>query len=145
MTFAEAAEEFIKAHAPGWRGSISEAQWRRTLLAYVYPHIGHMPVGEIETDDVLACLAPIWTAKAVTAGRVRGRIETILDAAKARGLRSGENPARWRGHLENLLPRVTKVAQVEHHAALPYVEIAGFMAELREQPAWRRRRLSSRS
>jgi integrase len=130
-TLRQSADEFIIAHAPGWRGSGSEAQWRSSLESYAYPQIGDLPVGDIETANVLRVLAPIWSTRTVTAGRVRGRIESILDAARASGLRSGENPARWRGHLENLLPKPKKVARIEHHKAMDHRAVAGFVSNLR--------------
>jgi integrase len=89
------------------------------------------PVDIITTDDVLAVLKPIWAVKAETASRLRGRIEKVLDAAKAKGFREGENPARWRGHLDHLLPKRPKLSR-GHHAAMPYEEVAGFIARLRE-------------
>jgi integrase len=92
-----------------------------------------MPVGEIGTDDVLRCLDPLWTSKPETATRLRGRIEAILDYAAARGWRARPNPARWRGHLSNLLPRRSKAAPVVHHAALPWQDVPAFMARLRKQ------------
>jgi integrase len=131
MSFQEFAEKHVAAHAPGWRGGKSEEQWRSSLAAHVYPVIGNMAIGAVDLDDVLRVLTPIWAAKAVTAGRVRGRIETILDAAKSRDLRTGENPARWKGHLENLLPRVTKARAVRHYAAAPYADIPTLVAKLR--------------
>jgi hypothetical protein len=118
--FRECAEAFIAAHQPGWRNAKHAAQWPSTLEAYVYPHLAALPVSTIDTSLVMKVLEPIWLAKPETAGRVRGRIESVLDWAAARGYRTGENPARWRGHLENLLPRKSKVRRVEHHAALPY-------------------------
>jgi integrase len=133
MSFREFAEDHITRKAPEWTdGGRSESQWRSSLAAYVYPRFGDKPVGDVGLDDVLGALTSIWTTRAVTAARVRGRIETILDAARSRGLRTGENPARWKGHLENLLPRVTKAHAVRHHAALPYVEMPAFMAEVRQ-------------
>ena len=108
-------------------------QWRNTLATYVYPLIGALSVQQIDAGLVVRVLEPIWTTKAETAGRVRQRIEAVLDSATARGHRSGENPARWRGHLENLLPALSKVKRVQHHPALPYTEIGAFMAELRQQ------------
>jgi integrase len=132
VSFQEFSEQHIAYHAPGWRpGGQSEAQWRSSLAAYVYPVIGGMAVGAVDLNDVLRVLTPIWAAKAVTAGRVRGRVESILDAAHSRGLRTQENPARWKGHLENLLPRVTKARGVKHHAAIPYAGVPALMAELR--------------
>jgi len=133
MTFRECAEAFIAAHQAGWRNAKHAAQWPSTLEAYVYPHLAALPVGTIDTSLVMKALEPIWLAKPETAGRVRGRIESVLDWAAARGYRTGENPARWRGHLENLLPRKSKIRSVEHHAALPYAELRGFMTELRQQ------------
>jgi integrase len=131
VTFRQEAETYIEAHAAGWRGGASEEQWRQSLEAYVYPSLGDMPVSDVGVSEVLGVLTPVWSTKAVTAGRVRLRIERVLDAAKARGLRSGDNPARWRGHLDHLLPATRRVCAVEHHAALPYAETAGFMTALR--------------
>jgi hypothetical protein len=132
VSFQDFAEQHIASHAPGWRaGGKSESQWRSSLAAYVYPVIGGMAVGAVDLNDVLRVLTPIWTAKAVTAGRVRGRVESILDAAHSRGLRTGENPARWYGHLENLLPQVTKTRSVKHYAAIPYAGVPALMGELR--------------
>jgi integrase len=133
VTFQACAERYIAAHKTGWRNVKHAAQWTATLTRYVYPHIGSLPVQAIDVGLVLKAIEPIWAAKPETAGRVRGRIESILDWATARAYRQGENPARWRGHLENLLPRPSKVRRVKHHAALPYPEIASFMAELRQQ------------
>ena len=97
------------------------------------PFMGALPVQQIDAGLVVRVLEPIWTTKAETAGRIRQRIEAVLDSATARGYRSGENPARWRGHLQNLLPALTKVRRVQHHPALPYTEIGAFMAELRKE------------
>ena len=133
MTFKACAERYIAAHKAGWKNDKHAAQWPSTLGTYVYPIMGSLPVQAVDVGLVLKALEPIWTTKPETAGRVRGRIESVLDWATARGYRQGENPARWRGHLENLLPQKAKVRRVEHHAALPYVEIAGFMAALRQQ------------
>lgn len=132
-TFREVAGLYIGAHEAGWRNAKHRAQWRATLDTYAAPHIGGLAVGEIGTDHVLLCLNPIWTKKPETATRVRGRVEAVLDYAAARGWRDGPNPARWRGHLANLLPRRSKVARVEHHAALPWQEMGAFMARLRRQ------------
>jgi integrase len=130
-TFRACAEAYIKAHAASWTNPRHAAQWPATLDAYVYPAIGALPVAAIDTGLVVKCLEPIWTERPVTAKRVRGRIESVLDWAKARGYRHGENPARWRGHLKNLLPLRTKRGGVNHHAALPYAELPEFMATLR--------------
>lgn len=133
-TFAQAGADYIKAHAPSWRSEKHLRQWETSLARFVYPVIGAMPVGAIGVADVLRVLKPIWQEKPETGSRVRNRIELVLDAAKARGLRSGENPAAWRGHLDKLLPRRSKVQTVQHFAALDYREIASFMSELRRQP-----------
>ena len=133
MTFRACAEAYINAHRSGWRNPKHAAQWPATLDAYVYPHFGSLPVQAVDVGLVLKAVEPIWTEKPETASRVRGRIESVLDWATARGYRQGENPARWRGHLENLLPPRSKMRRVEHHAALPYAELAAFMAALRQQ------------
>jgi integrase len=133
ITFKDTAEAFIKAHQAGWRNAKHCDQWRNTLATYVYPLIGALPIQQIDAGLVVRVLEPIWTTKAETAGRVRQRIEAVLDSATARGQRAGENPARWRGHLKNLLPALSKVKRVHHHPALPYTEIGAFMAELRQQ------------
>jgi hypothetical protein len=134
MTFRDVAVSYIAANEAGWRNDKHRAQWTATLEAYAYPHFGSLPVADIETGHVMAALDPIWRTKAETASRLRGRIETVLDYAKARGWRTGENPARWRGHVANMLPAKTKIQPVEHHAALPWKEIGGFVAALRAQP-----------
>ncbi|HKM71547.1 MAG TPA: integrase arm-type DNA-binding domain-containing protein [Stellaceae bacterium] len=133
MTFAACAESYIASHRAGWRNPKHAAQWPATLCTYVYPVFGSLPVQAVDVGLVMKAIEPIWTQKPETAGRVRGRIESVLDWAAARGYRQGENPARWRGHLENLLPKKAKVRRVEHHAALPYAEISAFVAELRQQ------------
>jgi integrase len=133
MTFAACAERYIASHKAGWRNPKHAAQWPATLGTYVYPVFGSLPVQAVDVGLVMKAIEPIWTEKPETASRVRGRIEAVLDWATARGYRQGENPARWRGHLENLLPKRSKVRRVEHHAALPYAEIAAFTAELRQQ------------
>jgi integrase len=131
LTFQECAKQYIASHQAGWRNVKHAAQWPSTLAAYVYPVIGALPVQTIDVTLVMRVLEAIWTAKPETASRVRGRIESILDWATARGYRSGENPARWRGHLENLLPAKRKVRRAKHLAALPYVEMSAFVADLR--------------
>lgn len=133
VSFAEAAERYIGAHEAGWKNPKHRQQWRNTLTTYAFPVMGELPVAEIDTGLVLKVLEPIWQEKAETASRLRGRIESILDWATARKLRNGENPARWKGHLDTLLPARSKVQTVKHHEALPYAEIGGFMAELREK------------
>jgi integrase len=133
MTFKECAESYIAANKAGWSNLKHAAQWPSSLDTYVYPVFGELPVDTIDTALVTMAIEPTWSTKPETASRVRGRIESVLDWAKVRGYRQGENPARWRGHLENLLPKKAKVRRVEHHAALPYSEIAAFMAELRQK------------
>ncbi len=132
MTFKACAEAYIAAHAAGWRNPKHRWQWGASLASYVYPFFGDLPVQAVDVGLVMRAVEPIWNTKSETASRVRGRIESVLDWATARGYRQGDNPARWRGHLENLLPKRSKVARVEHHAALPYPEIAGFMVGLRQ-------------
>jgi hypothetical protein len=123
MTFQACAEHYIASHKAGWKNPKHAAQWPATLGTYVYPAFGQLPVSAVDTGLVMKVLEPIWTAKPETAGRVRGRIESVLDWAAARGYRQGENPARWRGHLDKLLPKKSKVSRVEHHAALPHDEL----------------------
>jgi integrase len=131
VTFRECAERYIAAHEAGWRNAVHRKQWRATLAADVYPQIGELSVVSIDTALVVKVLESVWTRKPPTASRLRGRIESILDWAKARGYRDGENPARWRGHLDHLLPHHNKLARAKHHAALPFAEIPGFMRDLR--------------
>ncbi len=132
-TFEECAEAYIKAHRPGWKNEKHAAQWQSSLKTYAYPLIGKLPVQEIDTDKVLSALQPIWTKVTETATRIRSRIELILDWAKVKGLRTGDNPARWKGHLDKLLPRRSKVQKVKHHPALPYNDMAAFMVKLRKE------------
>jgi len=134
ITFKKVAEDYIAANEDGWRNDKHRQQWRNTLSTYVYPVIGELPVAEIATAHVLQILEPIWKAKAETANRVRGRMETILDAAKARGYRDGENPARWRGHIAQILPARSRLTR-GHHKALPYDAIPEFVSKLREREA----------
>lgn len=133
LSFAEAAKEFIRAHSAGWRDTRAAPQWRASLRDYANPIIGAVPVDAIDTGLVMQCLSPIWTTRTETASRVRARIEAILEWARVAGYRGdGPNPARWKDHLENALPRKDKVKRVEHHAALPHAEIGSFVAQLRE-------------
>jgi integrase len=132
-TFGEMADDVREALSAGFRNDKHKAQWKSTLETYAAP-LRAKPVDTVATDDVLAVLKPIWATKAETASRVRGRIEKILDAAKAKGFREGENPARWRGHLDHLLPRPSKLAR-GHHAAMPYEDVAAFIAKLRIREA----------
>ncbi len=132
-TFKEAADRYIELHRAGWKNAKHAAQWTNTLSTYVYPTIGALSVQAIDTELVSKVLQPIWRTKPETANRVRGRIEKVLDWAKVRGLRQGDNPARWRGHLEIDFPARSKVKPVKHHAALPYAELPDFVVRLREQ------------
>jgi integrase len=133
MTFRKCAEAYIDAHGKGWKNEKHAAQWPATLSTYAYPVFGDLPVQSIDVALVTKALELIWRDKTETASRLRGRIEAVLDWAKARGYRHGDNPARWRGHLDKLLPARAKIQRVEHHAALPYEEIGPFMAQLRER------------
>jgi integrase len=132
QTFQSVAERYIAAHKAEWRNAKHAAQWESTLSLYAYPHFGTRPVKSVALSHVLAALKPIWTEKPETASRVRGRIESVLDYATTYEMRSGENPARWRGNLDNLLSRRSKVARVKHHAAAPYASVAAIMAKLGE-------------
>ncbi|MBO9451083.1 integrase arm-type DNA-binding domain-containing protein [Tropicibacter sp. R16_0] len=132
-TLRDAALELIESRRPGWKNAKHAAQWTSTLEAYVFPKIGEVQVAKVETSDVIATLAPIWSEKPETANRVRQRIEAVIDYASALGIRNGDNPARWRGHLDHLLPKPKKVRAVKHHPALPHAEIAEFMADLSER------------
>jgi integrase len=133
MSFKACAEAYMAAHQAGWRNPKHRTQWAATLNTYVYGHFGDLPVQTVDVALVMKAVEPIWNEKPETASRVRGRIEAILDWATARGYREGENPARWRGHLQNLLPARSKVRRVQHYAALPYPQIGDFMARLRQQ------------
>jgi integrase len=129
--FEDVAEQCIGSLKAGWSNAKSEAQWRSSLKAYAYPILGKMDVANITTAEVYDLLEPIWSAKPETAKRVRERVEKVLDFATALKLRTGDNPARWRGGLESLFPKKAKVQKVRHHPALPYVEMGDFMAALR--------------
>ncbi len=133
ISFKECAAKYISANRAGWRNAKHALQWDTTLATYAYPAIGELSVGAIATGHVTKVLEPIWATRPETASRVRGRIEAILEYAKVHGWRDGENPARWKGHLENVLPKRSKMRAVEHHAALPWQEIGDFMAELTKQ------------
>jgi integrase len=133
VTFRDAARRYIEGHAPSWRNPKHAAQWSATLDTYAMPRFGGLAVADVRTAHVLAALEPIWLTKPETASRLRGRIEKILDFGKARGWRSGENPAAWKGHLALTLPARSKVRKVEHHAALPWREIGEFMRILEDQ------------
>ena len=136
MTFAAVAELYIKAHEAGWRSPVHAKQWRNSLRDHVLPLLGEMAVDAIAIGDVMRVLEPpppaqpFWRAMPETASRARQRIEAILDYAKARGWRDGDNPARWKGHLDNLLPKPSAVRKVEHHAAMRWQDVPGFVAGL---------------
>jgi integrase len=132
MTFDQCAEAYIKAHRAGWRNAKHAGQWEATLKTYAAPAMGSLPVQSIDTGLVMKAIEPLWTTRPETASRLRGRIEAVLDWAAVRSYRSGENPARWRGHLDKLLPARSKVRKVKHHAALPYAELPSFLVALRE-------------
>lgn len=142
LKFRDASQSYVAAHRDGWRNAKHAAQWESTLEAYVYPIIGSLPVQAVDTALVLKVLEQevgigklkrdtFWKARPETASRVRGRIESILDWCAVRNYRTGENPARWRGHLKKVLPEKTKVREVKHHAALPYTRVAEFIAAIR--------------
>jgi hypothetical protein len=131
--FGQFALELIDSIESGFKNLKHRWQWRQTLKAHCQP-IWDEPIDRVDTTGILACLAPIWETKCETASRLRGRIERVLDAAKARGLRSGENPAAWRGNLKVLLPKRKRLTR-GHHPALPYVELPVFMADLRSRDA----------
>lgn len=132
MTFKQCAEAYITAHRSGWKNPKHIQQWQNTLDSYAYPVMGSLVVADVALPHVLKVLEPIWTTKTETASRLRGRIESVLDWAKGRGYRSGDNPAAWKGNLDAQLPRATKVAKVEHHDALPVSDMGAFMVRLRE-------------
>src|SRR5215207_2431878 len=133
MSFRDCAERMIASHEAAWKNPKHRAQWKSTLATYVHPAFGELSVSAVDAGLVLKALEPIWATKPETAGRVRGRIESVLDWAKARGYREGENPARWRGHLDKLLPNRRKVRRVKNHPAMPYTDLPVFMAELRSR------------
>jgi integrase len=131
VTFEQAATRYISAHSSSWKNEKHRAQWASTLEAYAYPVMGKLSVDAIELPHVLKVLEPIWTEKPETANRVRGRIERVLAWATVRKYRKGDNPARWTGHLDEMLPSKQKLRRTKHHAALPFAELPAFMAELR--------------
>jgi integrase len=133
VTFQHCADTYIKTHRSSWKNAKHADQWTSTIATYCAPIFGGLPVAEVDTPLILKALQPIWTIKHETALRLRGRIESILDAATAQGFRQGENPARWSGHLENLLANISRNERIEHHPALPFEEISVFMLELQQQ------------
>lgn len=137
ITFSQAFESYLNAQEVAWKNAKHRQQWRSTIETYAYPFIGDLPVSDVQTEEVRSILEPIWRHKTETASRVRGRIERVLDWAKACGYRDGENPARWRGHLKNVLPPPESVRKERHHNALDYNELGPFWLDLRtrEGPA----------
>jgi integrase len=133
VTFQQAGEAYIAAHRAGWRSSHAR-QWPQTLQDYVYPVLGAVPCCAVTTGLVLQVLQPIWAIRTETAKRIRARIEVVLDYAKAQGWRTGDNPAAWRGNLAFTLPARSRVAPVEHHAAMPWQDVPGFMDGLAAIP-----------
>lgn len=131
LTFSDAAAKYIAANEAGWKNAKHAGQWTSTLETYAYPSIGKIQVSAIETQHIVGILEPIWKTKTETASRLRGRIEAVLDWAKVRGYRKGDNPARWKGHLDHILPARAKVQKVKHHTALDYREVGAFMATLK--------------
>ena len=132
-TFKAATDAIIEAREATWRNEKHKLQWRTTLETHAYPILGKLPVSEIVTDDVVSVLRPIWSRIPETASRLRGRIEAVLDYARASGWRTGENPARWKGNLADLLPRTDKIARVQHQPALPWQRVPAFMEALRQR------------
>lgn len=133
ITFTDACREYLAAHSSSWRNAKHREQWQRTLEMYAFPVIGDLAVRDIDMAAVLRVLDPIWRDKTETASRLRQRIEKVLDWAAVRGYREGENPARWRGHLETQLPKLSKRERVKHMPALPYEQIGDFISALRER------------
>lgn len=133
LTFQQCATSYIEMHQHGWKNTKHASQWKNTLAQYCYPIIGQLSVADIDTVHVTQCLKPIWITKNETASRLRGRIEQVLSWATVQGYRSGDNPARWRGHLDKTLPKPSRVQKTKHHPALPFVEMALFMQQLKQQ------------
>ena len=131
MTFDQCAETYILAHKAGWKNAKHADQWANTLKAYASPVFGHLPVAEVDTGLVVKCLSPIWESKNETATRVRGRIESVLGWATTSGYRTGENPARWKDHLDNLLATISKASRTKHHPSLPWERSGSFLLALR--------------
>jgi integrase len=131
ITFKACAEKYIAANKAGWKNAKHADQWRNTLTTYAYPVIGELPVAQIEVAHLTQILEPIWATKSETANRVRGRVEAVLDYASTHKWRQGENAARWKGHLENVLPKRSKVKKQKHHPALPFDAAPVFLRQLR--------------
>jgi len=134
QTFGACATAYIAAHRDGWRNAKHASQWESSLKQYAGPVFGELPVDQVSLQHVMKALEPIWRTRTETASRLRGRIESVLDWASVRGFRQGDNPARWRGHLDQLLPAPGKVAKVEHHAAVAVADMPSFMLRLQQSP-----------
>jgi hypothetical protein len=132
LTLKEASDRYIAMRSKGLKNAKHAAQWGTTIATYAEPILGRLPVRDIDVGLIQRVLEPIWTTKAETAGRVRGRVEKILGWAKANNYREGENPVRWRDNLDQMLPKLSEVRKVTHHPALPYAEFPGFMEKLRQ-------------
>ncbi len=128
---------YIDTHAPAWRGARHRQQWTNVLRDYASPVFGKLPIAAVDTALIMKVLEPIWSSKPETANRVRRKVAKILDSARVRGLREGENPARWTGHLDQLLPPHGQIRRVRHHPALPFTELPAFMGRLSAQPGTR--------
>jgi integrase len=133
MTFKQCADAYINIHRHGLKNKKHIQQWENTLEQYCHPIIGHLAIADVDTRLITKCLEPIWITKNETASRLRGRIEQVLSWATVSGYRTGDNPARWRGHLDKILPKPSKVQITKHHPALPYSEIGSFMKQLKQQ------------
>jgi integrase len=131
VTVTEAIDRYFANHRGKWRSEKHAKEWRSTLATHAEPVLGRLPVGAIDTTLVLKVVEPIWQTKTVTASRVRQRLESVLDFAKVRGWRDGDNPARWKGHLDHILPKPRELAPVENYAAMPYADMPDFMRRLR--------------
>lgn len=134
ISFEDCAEQFIEAHKASWKNEKHAWQWSNTLSKHVYPVFGDVPVGKVDIRLVLKVIEPIWQTKTTTATRIRGRIEKILDWAKVRGYREGENPARWKGNLAHTLPAPKKISKTKHYPSLPHKEIKAFWQKLSDRP-----------
>lgn len=138
-SFGECADALIESLAPGWKNEAQAEQWAQSLRDYGPAR--DLPVADVDTRTIMDCLRPVWATRTETASRVRSRIERVLDWARVHGLRSGDNPARWRGHLDHLLPRPSKVAKPGHHAAMPYPDVPALLSRLAEREGRARRAL----
>jgi integrase len=134
ITFQQAATEYCVQHEAKWRNAKTPAQFLSSLKSYVFPKIGALPVAAIDTGLVLKCIEPIWQTKTETANRTRSRIESVLDWAAVRGYRVGDNPARWKGHLSEVLPARKQIQKPQALAAVPFTEVPALMSQLRQQP-----------